>query len=191
MTIAYGSKVLISDFLNLTFFPKGTVLMYHGAWTDNKTIPGWYSCSSPLSNMTNMMNRFIRGASGNSSGGTGGSNNITVSSVPKHTHPVGKMQLAASSGEHTHKIRTYMLPITHKDFKAKDNNNPYNDDTGALGPDATTRNRILTISEFADEGQRNHTHKITVSVGTTGSGSGTTVDITPSYYNLIFIIKKD
>jgi microcystin-dependent protein len=85
--------MLASDINNLTFFPKGTILMYDGdGWVDDQTIAGWYACTAAnaAAGLTpNLENQFIMG------GGsvadikkTGGANSKTLTSnnIPRHNH---------------------------------------------------------------------------------------------------------
>jgi hypothetical protein len=87
MTIERGQPLLASDINNLTFFPKGAVLMYSSAaWSsasaEFKQI--WHICDGSTVNghtTLNLTNKFIRGAA--ASGQTGGTD---TAQVPKHRH---------------------------------------------------------------------------------------------------------
>jgi hypothetical protein len=181
VVIQQHSPILASDFLQLTFFPKGTVLMYDGAnWVDNSTILGWYSCrgqTTPYGNTPNMLNRFIRGATINGSGGS----NAVSPPVPSHKHNINNTpRLNSTSMPHGHGISVAMLPGSGYGFTG-DNNSYFYD---GLGPDTTSTQHTLTISRISTE---SHTHSITAAIGYAGGGS--TLDIRPDYYRVIFIIK--
>jgi hypothetical protein len=94
MTIKQGESMLASDILNLTFFPKGTILMYDGQlWDRTGGIPGWHICDG-IDGTINLTDKFIRG--GTAARQTGG---IDTAQVPYHTHSVTE-----SNGGHSHVI---------------------------------------------------------------------------------------
>jgi hypothetical protein len=84
MTIARGETLLASDILNMTFMPKGAILMFSStAWanpptSDFKTY--WHICDGQEGTL-NLIDKFIRG--GATSGVVGGTD---VAQVPKHSH---------------------------------------------------------------------------------------------------------
>ncbi|MDR1997950.1 MAG: hypothetical protein LBQ83_06475 [Candidatus Margulisbacteria bacterium] len=112
MTIARGQQMVADDILNLTFFPKGTILTFNStAWsnasTDFKTI--WKICDGQ-NGTPNLTGRFLRG--GASSGTTGsptsgtfsGADSVTLAAshvpIPAHTHAFSGTSSGGTS--HTH-----------------------------------------------------------------------------------------
>jgi hypothetical protein len=76
MTIARGERIRASDFNNLTFFPKGTIMVYDGAlWDRVGGIPGWAICNGQNGTI-NLTDKFIRG--GSVARQTGGSNSAQL-----------------------------------------------------------------------------------------------------------------
>jgi hypothetical protein len=183
VVIQQYSRILASDFLQLTFFPKGTVLMYDGTgWADDSTIPGWYSCggqTTPYGKTPDMLNRFIRGATANGYGG----NNAVPPPAPPHKHNINNTPRLNSESmeQHGHEISVAMLPSSGYGFTAK--NTSWDTNVG-LGPDKTSTQRTLTISRISPE---SHTHSITAVIGYAGQGNA--LDIRPDYYRVIFIVK--
>ncbi|MDR1453478.1 MAG: hypothetical protein LBJ25_05850 [Candidatus Margulisbacteria bacterium] len=116
MTIATGEKMYAADILNLTFFPKGTLLTFSSAaWgatgAEFKNI--WKICNAANHavdpNIPDLTDKFLRGAG--SSGVTGGSNSgsadITLTDVnlPGHNHPLtGTLTTSNESQGHTHSV---------------------------------------------------------------------------------------
>jgi hypothetical protein len=111
-----------ADILNLTFFPKGTILTFSStAWsatsTEFKNI--WKICNAANHtadpNIPDLTNKFLRGAE--SSGATGGADNqnvtLTASHLPSHNHEATGLSLsgldvsglkAISGGSHEHTL---------------------------------------------------------------------------------------
>ena len=121
-----------------------------------------------------MRGRFVVGYDNNDGdydvNDTGGSKNITLSTsnLPSHTHGAGSYT-AGSAGSHNH---TYEFHNT---------NNSIDDDeypNGAIRPNIQTG---TTSSAGA------HTHSVTGTSGSTGSGSS--FDNRPPYYALCYIMK--
>jgi hypothetical protein len=84
--------------------PIGTILMYDGAsWTDNVTLPGWYSCIAANAGQgcPDLVDSFIKGRTPAVASGTGGSNSITLSTanLPPHDH--------GAAGNHIHTDTAY------------------------------------------------------------------------------------
>jgi hypothetical protein len=168
MTIAKGEPLLASDINNLTFFPKGTILMYDGAgWVNNETIPGWYKCDG-TNGTPNLINKFIRGSAvaynGNAlaNGASGGIDNqvvtLTANNMPSHSHTV-------IDPGHAHQFKY----------------NPKN----AVGG-------VWAYMGYEAQGTGGmYTDKTTtgISIGSAGSGNPFTVNTVPSYYSVIYIRK--
>jgi hypothetical protein len=103
MTIARGEPLLASDINNLTFFPKGTILMYDGdGWVDNQTIVGWYACTATNAGRgcPNLVDRFIKGSAvaTHAAGGNSG-NGVTIgaNNLPAHTHNISNITTGGMS----------------------------------------------------------------------------------------------
>ncbi|MDR1114197.1 MAG: hypothetical protein LBL50_03810 [Candidatus Margulisbacteria bacterium] len=105
MTIARGEPLLASDILDLTFFPRGSILMMDGSWTDGRG--NWYICDgrdTPHGKTPNLADKFIRG--GASAGGTGGgSATLTTANLPSHNHSLSGLTISGG-GEHSHGVGT-------------------------------------------------------------------------------------
>ena len=101
MTIKTGERLSASDIQNLTFFPKGTILMYDGQlWDRAGGIPGWHICDGEEGTI-NLQDKFIRG--GTTARQTGGTD---TAQVPYHTHNItdpGHNHTITDPG-HTHTI---------------------------------------------------------------------------------------
>jgi hypothetical protein len=159
MTIATGQPMLASDINDLTFFPKGTILMFSSeAWNattaEFKTI--WKICDGQ-NGTPNLVNKFLRG--GTASGATGdGKKILSVSELPSHNHIMG------TAGSHTHTV--------------KEGSMYGGNGTLASGDDYTADAAYYQTTSEAG----NHTHTI----GNTGSGAS--FDIVPAFYTVIYII---
>jgi hypothetical protein len=101
MTIARGEPLLASDINDLTFFPKGTILMYDGTgWIDNVTLKGWYKCDGH-NDTPNLQDCFIKGSG--SAPAKGGSNALTSSLLPMHAHGLSNCSVV-TGGDHSHEL---------------------------------------------------------------------------------------
>jgi hypothetical protein len=91
-----------ADILNLTFFPKGTILTFSTEAWNNATNPGfkdiWKICDG-RNGTPNLVNIFLRGSS--SSGATGGANSdsvtLTANNLPSHIHGATGLSLSGLS----------------------------------------------------------------------------------------------
>ena len=118
-------------------------------------------------NVPNLVNKTVRGS--NSLGKTGGADTVTLSTanLPAHTHGAGSYS-AASNGTHTHNAMR----------------------SGTSGQNGTCVQRNWDGWETANVGIQSagaHTHSISGTSGSTGSGSAVT--ITNPYVMLHYIIK--
>ncbi|MDR1323764.1 MAG: hypothetical protein LBK68_04920 [Candidatus Margulisbacteria bacterium] len=120
MTIATGQSMLASDILDLTFFPKGTILTFSTtAWSatsaEFKTI--WKICNTANHAedvaIPDLTDKFLRGA--DSSGAEGGADSRSIilqtTNLPSHSHEATGLSLsglslsnlkASSNGAHEH-----------------------------------------------------------------------------------------
>ena len=183
MAIQTGLPIEANDFLHLTFFPRGAVLMYDGAdWVDNSTLPGWYKCAgqaTPYGNTPNMLNRFIRGAA--SSGTAAGSSSVTLTSgaMPRHKHDIATGALVSNSATHNHTVSTTgPEPCRHSMSATCSSYFGY-----GMAVDAGKR-KDLIISRMSAPG---HTHTLTAAIGYAGSSGE--IELRPDYYRVIYIIK--
>jgi hypothetical protein len=116
MAIAAGEKMYASDILNLTFFPKGTILTfsteaYNATSAEFKNI--WKICNGTGST-PNLVNKFLRGAG--SSGTTGGADSVQLAkeNLPKHGHEI-------DDPGHTHNIGYYGQGSHSGSYSLQDN----------------------------------------------------------------------
>jgi hypothetical protein len=169
MTIATGERLLASDINNLTFFPKGTVLMYSSAaWASASTgfKKLWHICDGATVNgytTLNLTNKFIRGST--ASGQTGGTD---TAQVPKHRHTfTGDNQTGGF----------YLYEIDHRNYSGVFSNS-YNTNDGR--------------STYNAQGGLKSCANVRFSMTPTGSISeegSATADNKPAYCTVIFIEK--
>jgi hypothetical protein len=99
-----GERLVATDITDLTFFPRGLILMMDGSWTDGRG--GWYICDgrdTPHGKTPNLTNIFIRG--GTTNGGTGGgSATLNEANLPSHNHSLSGLTI--SGGDHSHGVGT-------------------------------------------------------------------------------------
>ena len=120
-------------------------------------------------NVPNLVNKTVRGS--NSLGKTGGADTVTLSTanMPAHTHGGGSLS-AASNGAHTHSI-------------------PFYNSSGSQGKqfgNANSDAKCTYRTGYMDTAGA-HTHTISGTTDSTGSGSAVT--ITNPYVMLHYIIK--
>jgi len=160
--------------------PVGTILMFSGQeWEDDK-IPGWKACTainnSTDANIPNLEDTFIRGGSTTDVNDKtiaekkGGNNSITLSvaQMPKHSHSL----TITSDGEHTHSYTDLHLPSL-------------NSKRGQGSVRMINSNPLSTeYKTTGSAGAHNHPGS---SIGEAGGNEA--IDIRPSYYTVIYIIK--
>jgi hypothetical protein len=107
MTIAIGEKMYAADILNLTFFPKGTILTFSStAWgttsAEFKNI--WKICNAANhtadpNNIPDLTGKFLRGAesSGTEAGADSQSVTLTTDNLPSHNHGATGLSLGGLS----------------------------------------------------------------------------------------------
>jgi hypothetical protein len=142
MVIAKGQPMLAQDIIDLknslqgnintlsasvsamSFFPKGTILMYDGtSWTDNVTLKGWYKCEGQTvdgyGTLPNLKNRFVIGYDASTPARTtGGSNtiektiDIATANLPAHSHSLKNEDISITGGSHGHTLKNEDISIT-------------------------------------------------------------------------------
>ncbi|MDR1114163.1 MAG: hypothetical protein LBL50_03640 [Candidatus Margulisbacteria bacterium] len=122
-----GKPLVATDITDLTFFPKGSILMMDGSWTNGRG--NWYICDgrdTPHGKTPDLVNLFIRG--GATSGGTGGGSatlsednlpshnhsltGLTITGGGEHSHGVGTLAASSSSATHSHGAGTLAVTIS-------------------------------------------------------------------------------
>lgn len=146
--------------------PSGMIVMWSGNIDD---IPdGWKLCDGS-EGTPDLTDRFVMSvSSGKDPGAIGGSNFYTLSTsqLPSHTHGSGSL-VTDTAGEHQHLSYTIA----------------YYTGTGGY---SISGGGGWGYGELPPDGA--HSHSITGSTGTTGSGSS--IDNRPKYYALAFIMKE-
>jgi len=186
MVIAKGSPMEAVDVLNLAFFPKGTVLMYKGSgWQDNTTLKGWYICNGQTvqgEQVPDLVDKFVRGATSAGAGAGADYQDITKADLPAHTHSAGTLSATKGSskdtgGDHSHSMKV-----------AKDGVPDGWDDKGLDGRSHYWHSDYPSATSNTDAGG-GHTHTISGSTGSVGTGTALRIATVPAYYKLIYIIK--
>ena len=116
-------------------------------------------------NIPNLVNKTVRGS--NSLGKTGGADTVTLSTaqMPAHSHGGGSLS-AASAGAHTHRVYHQWNGSSYTGLQC---------------------NSVGSNASVATSSAGEHTHTISGTTGSTGSGSAVT--ITNPYVMLHYIIK--
>lgn len=148
------------------FIPKGTIMMFNGLTTD---IPKSWAICDGTNGTPNLVGKFIKGGASSGQEGGNSSVNLTIDNLPPHTHEIQQSSISTSSdGSHSHTIGYSQLSSGESTS------------VNSLGGDTT----LQTSEEGA------HTHTINLSQVTLSStGKGAEVNIEPTYYTLIFIMK--
>ncbi|MDR1113977.1 MAG: hypothetical protein LBL50_02680 [Candidatus Margulisbacteria bacterium] len=172
MTIATGERLLASDINNLTFFPKGAVLMYSSAAWSSASVEFkkiWHICDGSTVNgytTLNLINKFIRGAT--VSGQTGGTD---TTQIPKHSHTFTGNQ---ATGSLNHMVGFAAIPIEQA--------------SGVFGSSNLVPNTSVAKGSVA----RYATHDINFAMtpeGSIGNTGSEIADNKPAYCTVIFIEK--
>jgi hypothetical protein len=162
MTIATGQPMLASDINDLTFFPKGTILIfsseaYSATSAEFKKI--WKICNGQ-DGTPDLVDKFLRGGESSNFTTPGGadSQSITLSTnnLPSHNHSIYD-------------------PGHRHSFSAPD----HSSGAGYSGEQASTPGNPLYTNSV----------KTGISVNNTGSNQPFTVNTVPAYYTVIYIIK--
>jgi hypothetical protein len=192
MTIARGEPLLASDINNLTFFPKGMILMFDGdGWVDNQTIIGWYACTAAnkAKNLTpDLENSFIKGSATTTHAAGGNIGNevlIGANHLPTHTHGLSGISTGGMSTNATGKC--VIGP-------------PKGDNGGGASSEGCLSARISGTSEHGNFNNGSGGYEISINVshthsfpsGTSTGNNSTTaakLNIEPQSYKLIYIRK--
>jgi microcystin-dependent protein len=182
--IQKGEAMLASDMLNLSFCPRGMILMYDGtSWEDNVTLKGWYKCEGQTvvgyGALPDLKNRFVIGYdTANTPQRTKDNNSVSLSSnqIPKHTHGFSGTTSAINLKGN---LNIEVNPNTPADgvFSLVDN---------PVAESATSA--ILTTNHYTVAFDGSHTHSFSGTTADNASANGA-FDNRPSYYALIYIIK--
>lgn len=161
--------------------PKGGIIMWSGAVSSIPT--GWglcdgtvYTYSGVSTQSPNLTDRFIVGAGNDYDvGDTGGANSVTLttSQMPSHSHSSGSLA-TNTAGEHIHQIYA-------------NNRGSYGSQLDGLGAFRDDAERLL--EDWADTIRPAGSHSHTISGSTGSSGSGGAHENRPPYYALAFIIR--
>lgn len=151
------------------YVPSGGIIMWSGSVA---SVPaGWFLCNG-ANGTPDLRNRFVVGAGGAYAvGATGGATSVTLTEaqLPAHTHDDGTLT-AVSAGEHSHTYSVW--------FQASNSG----------GSRAAVRSEVLSgLDQYPTAPAGLHTHDITGSTGSTGSGEA--VATLPPYYALAYIMK--
>jgi microcystin-dependent protein len=153
------------------YVPSGGIIMWSGAIAAIPT--GWVLCDGNNST-PDLRDRFIVGAGSTYAvDATGGSSTVTLTeaNLPSHTHGAGTLA-TASAGSHTH--------TTSATFR----------ESAGIGDTAYQNKTVYSeglSSEITINSAGAHTHTISGSTGSTGSG--TAHENRPPYYALAYIMK--
>lgn len=145
--------------------PKGSIIMFNG-----EEIPeGWHICDG-TEGTPNLIGKFIKADS--AAGNTGGKNTVTltIDNLPPHRHSLETTTAYTSTdGQHSHN---------------------YTDTGPVLGAEGEQNVQGGESYQAATTLGGQHSHTIDLSdITLTSVGSGESINIEPSYYTLIYIMK--
>jgi microcystin-dependent protein len=154
-----------------TGIPTGGIILWSGA--ANAIPAGWLLCNGS-NNTPDLRGKFVVGYNDTDNdydvNDTGGSSSTTLSTsqLPAHTHDSGSYS-AASNGDHSHtwQRQDAQNDVNYRPWPASNNDVKQTD--------------VQTSTDGA------HTHSISGTSGSTGSGSA--IDNRPPYYALCYIMK--
>ena len=152
--------------------PQGVIVMWSGQTTAIPT--GWALCDG-TNGTPNLIDKFIMGASASNETTTGGANSRTLSTanIPNHTHSFSGT--TNTTGAHTHDVY-----IRRDQYLTGD---------GITGNDTNGTDEGIYLPKISGVTSSNGDHSHTIS-GTTGStGSGSSFDNRPAYMALAYIMK--
>jgi hypothetical protein len=170
--IKSGERLVATDITDLTFFPKGTILIFSSeAWgktsANFKNI--WKICDG-TNGTPDLVDKFLRGstASGVTGGGTAA---LSEANLPSHTHGVSGS--AQSAGNHTHTL------------SVNTGGNP--DGWGDYG--RSYWSNIWSSSDPSTNSAGAHTHTISGTAAANTTHTAAPFDVVPKYYTVIYIMK--
>ena len=197
ISVATLSTPIIGNPFKLTEFTRGVPINGIIMWNYNSYLPLGFAVCDGSFGTPNLVNKFILG--GATAGATGGASSFTIATtnLPSHSHTIvsegNHTHAIASDGGHTHKIRssnttlgqTYNWTFAVESTSVgADEGYVYHSDSGITENAAV--NYIQDVPSHNHGGtlpNGSHTHG-----GATGNtGSGTAINFTPPYYQLIFI----
>ena len=170
-----SSKLVTTEWIH-KLLPKGSIIMFDGS----SSIPeGWAICDGK-NGTPNLVGKFIK--ADNIAGNTGGSNEvkITIDNLPSHDHRLLDSPIETSSaGEHSHTYDRVYNTEAVRGWRAEDGDTPLiSAYSGNLNDDSSTSLNL------------GHTHTVNLqNYYTSSTGNGDPLNIEPSYYTLIYIIK--
>ena len=169
-----------SDILDLTFFPIGTILTFSStAWSATsatfKNI--WKTCNGQ-NGTPDLTNKFLRGSL--ASGATGGTDSQSVTlqtaNLPSHNHTFTNGTTNSTSKTLTGSFSGGEKGISASGIVSRSFSSQYG------SGDGDHDNDLLSIDAT-------HSHGVTGTIGSTGSGTAFTVNTVPAYYAVIYIKK--
>jgi hypothetical protein len=171
MTIKTGEKMYAADILNLTFFPKGTILTFSTEAWNNATNPGfkdiWKVCNAAnhaadpaIPDLTNV---FLRGAdsSGTTGGADSGSVTLNTTHLPEHNHSATGLSL---SGLSLTPLSLANMAVSGLTISGGEHEHPLSGGTSSTA-------HSHTGTGTTNSGSGGHTHSVS---GSTGEMSGDT-----------------
>lgn len=175
-----------------SLFPIGSILMYAG----NITIPaGWHICDG-TEGTVDLRKKFVRGAeSVDKVGANGGNETVTLSTsnMPNHSHTASTtvtLSKSESSAVVPDNLKDQIISTQKETFyQVFDMGGDKHWTLESGYEDATDKGVIeITVGELVDMatgGSIDYTASASTTIGSTGSGSS--FDILPPYYDLIYI----
>jgi len=171
--------------------PQGVIVMWSG---QTSAIPsGWALCDG-TNGTPNLTNKFIRGATTSNELSTGGQDSVTLATgnLPSHTHSFSGTTnttgshahsgTADSAGAHTHTISSIGSLAYPQNSPNQANQAGY-----GRGDTLTTNSAGAHTHNLSIDNNGNHSHTISGTTGSTGSGSA--FDNKPAYMALAYIMK--
>jgi hypothetical protein len=166
-----GERLMATDITDLTFFPKGTILIF-STEAYNATSPAfkniWKICNTAnhAANPTvpDLTNKFLRGAE--NSGETGdGKKKLSIDEMPEHGHGV-------TDNEHVHTTKSVFL---------------------SAGGNVAFSKGVLVDPAFSFPGINvtgaGSVASSKANISINSSGSGEAFDVIPAFYAVIYIMK--
>jgi hypothetical protein len=192
MTIAAGEKMFAADILNLTFFPKGTILMFNSeAWNaaSAEFRKSWRICNGQ-GGTPNLVGKFLRGGTDSDFTNAGGADSqsirLEIKHMPRHNH-----SFSNGATNSTSKELTGWVGIGGDG--GVPSNGVFTNRTGNASRAISAEARAYAYSTWLDAG---HSHNVTGTISETGGGSAASgygesfvVNTMPSHFTVIYIIK--